>query len=76
LLDDLNRCLAKDYNPSESTPSLDRVRKLAIDNANSIPILDSVLSWLRTEQPIPAPAPTNKSQQIEELSEGEFFGRL
>jgi hypothetical protein len=48
LLDDINRCLAKEYSPPEGqSPSLERVRRLAIDNPNAVPILDSVLGWLR-----------------------------
>lgn len=49
LLDDLNRCLAKEYSPSDApSPSLDRVRRLALENPNSPAILEAVLGWLRT----------------------------
>lgn len=66
LLEDLNRCLAKEYSPPEATsPSLDRVRKLALENPNATAILDSVLGWLRTEQASTPTNPTNKSVQIE-----------
>jgi hypothetical protein len=47
LLEDLNRCLLKDFLPADAPPSLAKIRRLAIDNPNSTAILDSVLSWLR-----------------------------
>jgi hypothetical protein len=66
LLDDLNRCLIKDFTLSDSSPpSLEKVRQLALDNPNSPSILDTILIWLRAEQPSPSPGPTNKTVQIE-----------
>lgn len=66
LLDDLNRCLAKEYSPSEgSSPSLDRVRRLALENPNATAILDSVLGWLKTEQSTSSTGNVSKSVQIE-----------
>lgn len=51
LLDDLNRCLAKDYSPSAHAPSLSRLKKLAAEHPQSPAILDTVLAWLKSEQP-------------------------
>lgn len=66
LLDDLNRCLAKEYSPPEAaSPSLDRVRRMALENPNATVILDSVLGWLRTEQASTPTGVVNKSVQIE-----------
>ena len=48
LLDDLNRCLVKDYTPSVEAPSLTRIRQLAVDNPNASAVLDTVIGWLRT----------------------------
>ena len=35
LLDDLNRCLLKDYNPSSQPPTLSKIKQLAADNPNA-----------------------------------------
>jgi hypothetical protein len=65
LLDDLNRCLAKEYSPPDShSPSLDRVRRLALDNPNATPILEAVLGWMRSEQTATAQN-NSKNVQIE-----------
>ena len=75
LLEGLNHCLLKKYTPpDDAVPSLQRIRELATDNTHAHPILDSVLNWLRSEQP-PAAGPP-KAPQLEELSEQEFGARL
>jgi hypothetical protein len=65
LLDDLNRCLLKDYAPSSQTPSLSKVKQLAAEHPNAGPILDTLISWLRFEQPAPANGIILKPTQLE-----------
>ncbi len=48
LLEDLNRCLIKDYNPSQQPVTLTKIKQLAVDNPNAGAILDTVISWLKT----------------------------
>jgi hypothetical protein len=73
LLDDLNRCLIKDYAPSLQTPSLPRIKQLAAEHPQSPAILDTVLVWLKTDQ---VPSGVSKAPQLEELSESDFASRL
>ena len=47
LLDDLNRCLIKDYTLAPQPPSLARIKQLAAENPNAEPILDIVINWLK-----------------------------
>ena len=76
LLDDLNRCLLKEYSPSPQAPSLSRLKILAADNPNAVPILDTVLSWLKTEQVSQSNGTVSNRAQLEELTEGEFLLRM
>ena len=65
LLDDLNRCLLKDYSPDTSLASIAKVRQLALDNPYALSILDTIISWIRTEQPVQVNPPVIKAPQIE-----------
>lgn len=68
LLEDLNRCLIKEYFPTSHPPSLARIRQLAADNPNAATILDTVIAWLKTEQPPVQNGAIPKAPQLEELS--------
>ncbi len=48
MLEDLNRCLVKEYSPSSHPPSLTKIRQLAADNPNAVSILDTVINWLKS----------------------------
>ena len=67
LLDDLNRCLLKDFTPQTQPATLSKVRQLALDNPNAVSILDTVVTWMQTEQPT-TNGHSNKTPQLEELS--------
>ena len=73
LIEDLNRCLVKDF-ASPPTTSLPRVRTLALHHPQSLPILDSLIQWIRTDSPLPPP--TARLSHLEELTESEFASRL
>lgn len=66
-MDDLNRCLLKDFTPQSQPASLLKIRQLALDNPNAVTILDTVVNWMQTEQPV-TNGHTIKAPQLEELS--------